>query len=192
MNGESITTTPTFNKKDVMQKQNIVIGVLILLLILSFLGINLLQVTGDFLQSIVQLFGPIVYQFLSLLGLTTGTVINKTTDVVEDTAKVSVDLAGGAVHDIGDLLINASKNVPNTPILDDKINKSFIKQTPEPVPDKTENPIQNPVTSNKTKWCLVGEYQGRRGCIEISEQDKCISGQVFPEQKLCLNPTLSH
>jgi hypothetical protein len=57
--------------------------------------------------------------------------------------------------------------------------------------NKTRYPIQNPVSSAKKSWCLVGEYQGRRGCIEITDQDKCISGQVFPEQKMCLNPTLS-
>ena len=60
----------------------------------------------------------------------------------------------------------------------------------EPSPDTTKNPIQNPISSKKG-WCLVGEYQGKRGCIEIGEYDKCLSGQVFPEEKLCLNPTFT-
>ena len=24
---------------------------------------------------------------------------------------------------------------------------------------------------NKTGWCLVGEYEGKRGCIEVSSTD---------------------
>jgi hypothetical protein len=86
-------------------------------------------------------------------------------------------------------LINSTKP-DDDQNLDNKINNA-PKLPEEPKPDKSENPIQNPVTSSKKNWCLVGEYQGRRGCIEIKDQDKCISGQVFPEQKMCLNPTLT-
>ena len=42
-------------------------------------------------------------------------------------------------------------------------------------------------SSKKAGWCLVGEYQGRRGCIEISDYDKCLSGKVFPNQGACMN-----
>ena len=41
------------------------------------------------------------------------------------------------------------------------------------------------------KYCLVGEYHNKRGCIEVADGDKCMSGQVFPSQQLCLNPTLT-
>jgi hypothetical protein len=175
------------NRATTSINKNYLIGILIFLLILSFLGINLLASVGGFIESITSLFGPVVQKFLSLIGFTAGTVIDKTADVVTDTAKVGIDLAGGAVHDVGDLLINASKDN-----LDKAINSppSSQKKT-DPEPDKTENPIQNPPSSAKKSWCLVGEYQGRRGCIEIADQDKCISGQVFPEQKMCLNPNLS-
>jgi hypothetical protein len=165
------------------------IGVLIFLLVLSFLGINLLSMLGGFYDSIVNTFGPIVYKFLALLGFTTGTIIHKTADVVGDTAKLGVDLSEGAVHDVGDLLLNAAKPAGD---LDNAINLAPVTiQSNAPAPDKSDNPIQNPVTAAKTKWCLVGEYQGRRGCVEITDQDKCLSGQVFPEQKMCLNPTLT-
>jgi hypothetical protein len=56
-----------------------------------------------------------------------------------------------------------------------------------PSPDSPENPIQKPITANKTNWCLVGEYQQKRGCIEINDGDKCISGQLFPNKQMCLS-----
>ena len=183
MNNDNIVQQPNNQNKN----QTVIIGVLIFLLVLSFLGINLLSTTGNILESVSNILGPIFNQILGLLGYTTGTVINKTTDVVTDTAKVGIDITGGAVRDVGDLLIDSTKPDKN---LDNKINNA-PKPPDEPKPDKTENPIQNPVTSSKKSWCLVGEYKGRRGCIEISDQDKCISGQVFPEQKMCLNPTLT-
>jgi hypothetical protein len=171
------------------KNQTVIIGVLIFLLILSFLGINLLTTTGNILESVSDILGPFFNQILALLGYTTGTVINKATDVVTDTAKVGIDITGGAVQNVGDLLINSTKP-DDDQNLDNKINNA-PKSPQEPKPDKSENPIQNPLTASKKNWCLVGEYQGRRGCIEVSDQDKCISGQVFPEQKMCLNPTLT-
>ena len=61
----------------------------------------------------------------------------------------------------------------------------------QPEPDTSVDPIQKPITSNKINWCLVGEYQGKRGCIEVDDTSKCMSGQVFPTQATCLNPTRS-
>ena len=172
------------------RNQNIIIGILIFLLVITFLGINLLNVGTNFAQSVYNIFGPIINQILHLLGFTAGTVINKTADVVGDAAKLGVELSEGAVHDVGDLLLNAGKELP-PPAIDQKINNAPPPPPKEPKPDNSDNPIQKPPTSAKKSWCLVGEYQGRRGCIEITDQDKCISGQVFPEQKMCLNPTLT-
>lgn len=170
------------------RNQSYIIGILIFLLVITFLGINLMNVGTNFAQSLYNIFGPIINQVLHLLGFTAGTVINKTADVVSDAAKVTIDLSEGAVQNFGDLLIKSTNE--EVLALDKKINNAPLPPQ-EPKPDNTENPIQKPPSAAKKSWCLVGEYQGRRGCIEISDQDKCISGQVFPEQKMCLNPTLT-
>jgi hypothetical protein len=173
-------------------KNYIIIGLLILL-ILSFLGINMLTIFGNLIQTLVNIFGPLVTQVLSVFGYTAGTLIDKSADIVTDTAKTGIDIAGGTVSSIGDLLKDASRqNVDERAKqqLDQSINLSG--QPPEqPAPDTASNPIQKPISSGKTGWCLVGEYEGRRGCIEVGEADKCLSGQVFPNQKMCLNPTLT-
>lgn len=177
---------PKLNNENPRLNKNTIIGILVFLLVLSFLGINLLVAGGDLLKSVYDFFAPLINQILHLFGFTAGTVINKTADIVTDTAKIGVDIAGGAVHDVGNLLIDSTKATS----LDNKINNAPTQYN-DHKPDSSENPIQNPVSAAKTSWCLVGEYQGRRGCIEISERDKCISGQVFPEQKMCLNPTMT-
>lgn len=169
-----------------------------MLLIFSFLGINILNISGNFVETIGNIFGPLIAQILSIFGYTAGTVIDKTADVTTDVLKTGVDIAGGTAHSVGGLLKDASR-----PNVDDKArsqldrldhvgeSKSSVPEPKTAAPDTSVSPIQNPITSGKTSWCLVGEYQGRRGCIEITDQDKCLSGQVFPEQKMCLNPTLS-
>ena len=60
-----------------------------------------------------------------------------------------------------------------------------------PQPDTTANPVQNPISSSKSQWCLAGEYEKRNGCVEVNDASKCMSGQLFPTQQMCLNPTLT-
>jgi len=172
---------------------NIIIIILVVLLIFSFLGINILAILGNIFQSFVQIFGPMVSQILSIFGYTTGTVINKTADVVSDTAKAGIDIAEGSIQSVGNILRDASNpNVNETTkySLDSALNKGTLSLG-EPSADSSENPIQRPISSSKQTWCLVGEYQGKRGCIEVNQHDRCLSGQVFPSQKMCLNPTLT-
>jgi hypothetical protein len=174
--------------------KNTVIIVLLSLLLLSFLGINLLSVSGDVFQSITNIFGPLIGNILSLFGYTTGSVLNKTADVVGTGAKTGVDIASGTIHSVGDLLKNASQNQVDTKArssLDAALNNKNASPPPEPSPTPAENPVQKPISSSKSQWCLVGEYKEKRGCIEVSESDKCLSGQVYPSQKMCLNPTLT-
>jgi hypothetical protein len=184
----------TFDGKTVM------IVVLVLILIISFLGINILNIAGDAFQRISDAIFPPIINLLAFFGYTTGSVVNKTAEVVGDTAKTGVDIAQGTVYDVGNLIKDASTGVDSRSKvnLDNAINNSYrispvdLSRPPrEPEPARAENPIQKPISSGKTNWCLVGEYKEKRGCIELDEHDKCLSGQVFPSQKMCLNPTMT-
>ena len=183
----SSTTIMGFDSKNF-----IIIG-LVALLLFAILGINILTLSGNILQTITNIFGPLISQILGIIGYTTGTVLNKSADIVGDTTKTGIDIAEGTIHSVGDLLKNASSSNVNDSSkrsLDSAINLANSYPL-YPRPDNSENPIQNPITSSKQNWCLVGEYQGKRGCVGIDEGDKCISGQLFPTQQMCLNPTLS-
>jgi len=181
------------SESGLFSNKNIIIILLIVLLVFSFLGINILTISGNIMQTFIQIFGPLVSQILSIFGYTTGTVLNKTADVVADTAKTGIDIAEGSIQSVGNILRDASQSnvdVRSKQSLDTVLNRGILTGN-EPRADTTENPIQKPITAGKQNWCLVGEYQGKRGCIEVGEHDKCLSGQVFPNQKMCLNPTLT-
>jgi hypothetical protein len=184
---ENSTSSTMFSNK------NAIIFLLAVLLIFSFLGINILTILGNIVQTFIQIIGPLVSQILSIFGYTTGTVLNKTADVVSDTAKTGIDIAEGSIQSVGNILRDASNPNVNDKTkysLDNALNTGKVSSG-DPIADTSENPIQRPITAGKQTWCLVGEYQGKRGCIEVNEHDRCLSGQVFPSQKMCLNPTLS-
>ena len=171
----------------------VIIFVLTALLILSFLGINLLTMFGGLIETVISILGPFVSQVLSIFGYTTGTVLNKSADVVADVAKTGVDIAEGSLQSVGNVLRDASRGNVNPDAvsgLDGALNSSTASSTyVEPSPSASANPVQRPITSGKTGWCLVGEYEGKRGCVAVGEQDRCMSGQIFPSQVACMNPS---
>jgi hypothetical protein len=57
----------------------------------------------------------------------------------------------------------------------------------DPEPDSSKSTIQ---TTGKSGWCFIGEDQGIRTCAEIGVNDGCMSGDVFPNQAICMNPNL--
>ena len=159
-NDVSFTLPPLIDWKTIM------IIILVILVILSSYGIHVLNKSGNLLNNIVAKVKPLVDSLLDFVGYSTGTAINKTADIT--------------VQNIGNILIgDEAIGKPSSK------NKRTLK---EPEADAPEDTIQKSLSSSKTKWCLVGEYQNKRGCIDISESDKCMSGQIFPNEKMCLNP----
>ena len=192
----------------IMDTKNIIIVVLLITLVLSLLGINILIITGNLLQSIVNFLYPFFSSALATLGYTTGSVINAGSNVVTNVAKTSLDIANGAIHNATNVLINAStgngavsgislpnlsQQIPVQQPLEKSIQTQSVRsnQIFQPVPSPSSMPIQNPISSSKTSYCLVGEFQEKRGCIEVGENDLCMSGQLFSSRELCMNPTLT-
>jgi hypothetical protein len=188
---------------------NLLIFILCSIILLMLLNNSVVYFLQNIFTSIYNLF----LNVLKLFGYATGTAINVSADVAGDVARAGIDISEGTLHSIGNLLENKPSGTthppptqpppppthpppPPTPPpshenkLNNAINTSSQKES-HPEPDKTDNPIQNPISTNKQNWCLVGEYKGTRSCIEIDQYDKCLSGQVFPSQTMCLNPTLS-
>lgn len=73
--------------------------------------------------------------------------------------------------------INAT--IFQTPTLDSILNSGSNTSKPSPLPNMTGS-------SNKGSWCLTGEYNGTRGCVEMDAGDVCMSGQIYPTQAQCL------
>ena len=62
-------------------------------------------------------------------------------------------------------------------------------KTEAPAPDDSGSVTQMS-QSGKSGYCYIGEDRGFRSCIKISENDQCMSGDIFPTNELCVNPNL--
>lgn len=64
-------------------------------------------------------------------------------------------------------------------------NKAFIE-------DDAGSTIQNGRNSNGKGWCYIGEDRGFRSCVEVGNNQECMSGDIFPTKDVCINPSLRH
>jgi hypothetical protein len=59
----------------------------------------------------------------------------------------------------------------------------------EPMPDDSMSSTQR-VGPGKSGYCYIGEDRGFRSCIQVKDSDMCMSGDIFPSQDICVNPSL--
>jgi len=188
--GTSSSSSSIFSSFDT---KTLLIIILAIILFFSLLGINVFIIIGNLINTLVAIFGPLILNILSLFGYTTGGVLGKTAGVVGDTTQTGIEVAEGTVQSFGDVLKDISRLYMNPDaasrldaILDTSPNKwKWYQSGATAGPDNTGSPIQS---THKGGWCLVGEYNGTRGCVAVGDQDKCMSGQLFPDQAACLNP----
>ena len=176
-----VSTTEVSN--DLVNMNRILTIILVVLIVFSLAGVNILQMLGGFLQRIVDIFRPLVTRIVSIIGFIMGILIEQIAALFTTTATAGVEIAGGTLDSVGDLLKDASR-----PSLQNVLSESGTTRINTPESDKSENSIQKPITSGKGKWCLVGEYNGRRGCVELGKDEPCLSGQVFPNHASCVQP----
>ena len=68
--------------------------------------------------------------------------------------------------------------------------KTRPKSSADPVADDADSRTQLSKGSGKSGYCYIGEDRGFRSCIKVNEDDKCMSGQIFPTKDVCINPNL--
>ena len=191
MNFKPTTPPPIDTSNTSMFSNNVVIALLVIV-IFGFLGINLLVISGNAIKTLTDLFGPVILKVTSMLGYSTGHLVNTTADVVADGAKLGIDIAEGTTQSIGNLLKDASKggmDESDKRNLEKALTPKQCSKTASPEPDKSSNVIQTAISSKKAGWCFIGEDNGARGCVAVDEHDKCMSGQIFPSKETCLAPS---
>ena len=69
----------------------------------------------------------------------------------------------------------------------DKANRSY--SGPSPRADDSTSVTQKH-QAGKAGYCYIGEDRGFRSCVKVEAGDKCMSGQTFSRQDICVDPTL--
>jgi hypothetical protein len=162
-----------------------------IIILLTFLGVNIfvyLAEVSEFMSSVLKPF----------IGTSIG-VASETVDVAAEGGITAVDIVG-SIAKVGLLetqtVAKKAKNnnemssmkldfgLPN--VLDNNtLNRSINSKRNE---EKNDGTYEGTDTSGK--WCYVGEFNGVRSCRKLSEGDTCMSGNIFPNRDICINPSL--
>jgi hypothetical protein len=182
---------------------------LIIVLILALLGINVFRFLAKGTETTANLFVDIFGPIAKWLGYELVDVTKTTIDVGLTGAQTAVDIAvgttsgavsgavSGAQKAIGkeaDSSLPVQNEIQQTGSKfewdDDSVSKALrhTQNTSEVTPDDSLSTIQS--SSGRSGWCFIGEQQGVRTCAELGVNDKCMSGDIFPSQAICVNPQL--
>jgi hypothetical protein len=183
----------------------IILRYTLIVLILAFLGFNIFTYLGKVTEETAGFLKPI----LSIFGYGAATTVKQTTNVAATGAKGLVDVAAGTVTSGVGLLekgLDAKKTqgqtrnkiddtTPSTPSTSNAVDQAVTRNKPqqprgEPMPDDAGSRTQLSRGSGKAGYCYIGEDRGFRSCIKVGEADMCMSGDIFPTQEICINPSL--
>ena len=159
--------------------------------ILKFLGYNTLETT----KTTVETSATGTKAGVDIVaGATTGAINTIQQTDIQNTAdqltKIKGQMAESSLKPVQDQIQQTGANIDEWQ--QDSLEKaledaSSNRRGGEPSPDDSRSSIQ---TTGKAGWCFIGEDHGIRTCSEIGVNDKCMSGDVFPNQAICMNPNL--
>lgn len=164
---------------------------LILILVLAFFGFNIFVYLAKGTDDISNFFGPIIANITSFFGMAA-------VDTTKQTASVAATGASAiATSSQGQTIASTipQKDVSQNTSLYNALNSSQ-QQSPENnekseyTADDSHSTIQQTKSASKAGWCYIGEDRGFRSCIKVNEGDNCMSGNIFPSEEICINPSL--
>ena len=166
----------------------------LIIAIIMFLGLNILAYVGqdkDYFQKIIDNF--IVKHLYKLndkvrvlMGLPP---IVEDDEGEEDDEKLDSDKSPAPPSNLGKAIQREKKHssTDNSVMSQESSNEIMKKLNSFKADDAMESTIQNNL---KSGWCYIGQDRGFRSCIEVSDTDTCISGDIFPSKDICINPSL--
>jgi hypothetical protein len=84
--------------------------------------------------------------------------------------------------------IEAVKMARNQNKMSSDIENTMEKKNKNSKHYKANNLATN--VNKKAGYCYVGSDRNVRTCVEVGEDDHCMSGEVFPTRDICINPNL--
>lgn len=178
---------------------------IIIILILAFLGFNIFIYLAKGTQNIANLFAPLLKSVFGITLATTGKVVDVSAEgakaVVSGTANV-IDKGLTNVQNV--IPKQSSTSIPNqsisstipspNPVENTSLNRALntSKQSQQNTTNEYEaNEATSSINnSSKSGWCYIGEDRGFRTCAQVGVNDECMSGDIFPTNEICINPSL--
>lgn len=191
---------------------------IIIFLVLAILGYNIFAYLAYGTKYFSDTFGPYIRYIGGLIGNGAANATKSVTNTADTGAKAGIDLVAGTVDSGVNVVqqtagavtgataassltgsqktnsnapVSSQGTTPNNPLNDALKHANPQNQQPGPfAADTATSTIQSNKSSSKSGWCYIGQEKGYRSCLQVGENDTCMSGDIFPSQEICVNPSL--
>ena len=177
---------------------------IIIIVILGVLGFNIFTYLAKGTQATATIFENATKWFSKNAGAEVGGVAKQTVHVsgvglkaaasgIAEVADDTVDTVTSGVTGKEPTTSQTPQTIPPPPITppNSSLDTALKNATNSTVQaDDSYSSIQSSTRTGKSGWCLIGEDQGIRSCIEVGANDACMSGDIFPTNAVCVNPNL--
>ena len=147
--------------------------ILILIILLTGIATYILYILAETNKIAQDIFG--------FFGIVIGNTAKQVTSTASKGADVLIDSTSNALKKGVDIVENTVEKTADI-LGDRRKNNGKVRRAPRP--DESSSPIQ------KSGYCLVGKDRGHRSCVYVGRNDKCLSGDIYPTQEICINPKL--
>jgi len=168
-----------------LPSSNNYIPYLLIVTILLFLGLNLFGYLGEGMDGLKDWFSPI----LNLLGYSVGETTKGAISESQKGTKLATDIVGDSIKEAVDVSEKILE-ISNNPSLKQDVNINKKKLSDVAIPDNSDSILQTSKAKKKAGYCYIGEDRGFRSCVEVNKNNLCMSGEIFPTQQICINPSL--
>lgn len=140
----------------------------------------------------------VIFGGMAFLGGTVGETLNFIADTIAVLGTKLLQIFNGVVHELTSFMLPKGSQTTNTE------PSTQILPVTMPTPLISSNPSSNvnnvqpndsvattttgatPTAASSSNWCLVGEFNSKRSCVQIENSQKCLSGLIFPTLDNCL------
>jgi hypothetical protein len=187
---------------------------IIIIVILAFLGINIFvylargtQTIADFLKPISIFLNNIIgtpvvntskqIVNVSATGIKSGVdtvtnVLDKGVSNIQQSTNpnISASSTGSTVHKNTEVITTnqAGVKTPQDDSLTTILKNAYDEENNGDY--KADDSFSRIQSGGRSGWCYIGEEQGFRSCIQVGDNDTCMSGDIFPTNDICINPSL--
>ena len=165
---------------------------ILIILALAFVGINVFSYLAQGTQTIADVFAPILGKVVKVGVATTGETINVAAEGAKTVVNETADLTTKGLTTVQDL---THFNNTGTPSSSSSSVKAVLDANAPELNASGSNDFmahQAPTSlqQHDAGWCFIGNDDQQRVCGKVGVQDTCMSGNIFPTQEICINPSL--
>ena len=161
----------------------------LLILALAFVGINIFSYLAKGTQTIADVFAPIFGKVVKVGVATTGETINVAAEGAKTVINETADLTTKGLTTVQDLThVNKTGTTGTT-----GTNANLMTALDASASESNDFMAHQAPTSlqqHEAGWCFIGNDNQQRVCGQVGVQDTCMSGNIFPTQEICINPSL--